>query len=359
MLDASQPKEGENLGYSNSNSHQLTFKEGAQIKLECQSGGGKPAPRIEWLNVSSLAMFPPMSPLPANSRDSEPFTIATDSNDYNDNDGEPTSGGSSRASNERRQQQQQSQPEVQLMRLHWAHKRMSYVDSSPSSPSSSSYSTTSASGGNRTGQLITSSSVTFSLSRYDLNSRFVCLVIPQTIAQSQQQSTNDMPVRNLAQLGAMINGHVGPQSQGNSQASPLMLKWLKLNVQVKPSSVSLMVRDIETQQRLILQPIQPQQSTAAPSSMPPSTASTSGPQAFYSVQPNRIYAIQCIVEGSRPQAQVLWFNRTAPVKIDQVLLHPNASGDFQVPNISSQQAPSLISSYIRHYEQPNSGGTYR
>lgn len=55
-------------------------------------------------------------------------------------------------------------------------------------------------------------------------------------------------------------------------------------------------------------------------------------QPVYSLQPKRLYAIQCLVENSRPRSQVTWFNRSSPIELATVEL---SERDFLVPNVSS------------------------
>lgn len=76
-----------------------------------------------------------------------------------------------------------------------------------------------------------------------------------------------------------------------------------------------------------------------------------GPAAHYSLRPNRLYAIQCLVEDSRPRSQVAWFNRTAPIELEWAELE---AADFLLPN--KQQAHRLTS-FVRHIEQQS--GTFR
>lgn len=74
------------------------------------------------------------------------------------------------------------------------------------------------------------------------------------------------------------------------------------------------------------------------------------PAPFYSVQPNRLYAIQCLVEGSRPRSQVAWFNRTAPVEAHTSQLE---AADYLVP----AGAGHRLSSFARYVAQAD--GTFR
>lgn len=92
---------------------------------------------------------------------------------------------------------------------------------------------------------------------------------------------------------------------------------------------------------------------------------------FYSLQLNRLYAIQCLVEQSRPQSQVSWLNRSVPIpNLEAVELSSNGggSGDFIVPNELAQlnsamkpnyyNPPHRVSSFVRHELLPD-GTTFR
>lgn len=156
----------------------LTFKEGAQVRLECQSTGGRPAPRIEWLNVTRR------------------HTNLSD----------------------------QSKPIVQLMRLHWPQKKLVATSFEPGDHK-------------RHQQLpVTSSAVSFALSRYDLHSEFACLVLPTYLAMSnsQQQPLQQTPVEQLIKspvyLNSLFNQRQSLASEAAGTLAP-MLKWIKLEVQ--------------------------------------------------------------------------------------------------------------------------------
>lgn len=98
------------------------------MRLECQSSGGKPAPRIEWLNLTRVQEAPLNN---------------------------------SRA----------DRHELQLMRLHWPTKRASFQQP--------------AANGSAGGEQVpvTSSSVTVTVGRADARARFVCLLLPAGTAQ--------------------------------------------------------------------------------------------------------------------------------------------------------------------------------
>lgn len=70
-----------------------------------------------------------------------------------------------------------------------------------------------------------------------------------------------------------------------------------------------------------------------------------GPEPIYSLRPNRLYAIQCLVDDSRPRAQVAWFNRTAPVEPEQHSLQPDGP-DYLVP----LHAGHRLTSFVRYAE---------
>lgn len=199
-----------------------TFKEGAQVKLECQSAGGRPAPRIEWLNVSSLYLshwqpsgqnFSPKSTLSFSGTSQQQQLDLS---------------GSSLP------MQIIKPADVQLLRALWPHKKTTYtIPSSLSSDISSSSSSSDIP--------LTSSSVTILLSRYDLQSKFVCLVLPQTY-NNQQQNVEQQLIRNPVYLSGLLNQQLQQYSSNNHQVSGSasangrqqaqpMVKWLNLNVQ--------------------------------------------------------------------------------------------------------------------------------
>lgn len=72
---------------------------------------------------------------------------------------------------------------------------------------------------------------------------------------------------------------------------------------------------------------------------------------YYSLQVNKLYAIQCIVENSRPQSQVAWFNRTAPISAEPKQLD---SADFLLPVDTKRHR---LSSFVRSVGHAN--GTFR
>lgn len=113
----------------------------------------------------------------------------------------------------------------------------------------------------------------------------------------------------------------------------------------------MLVRDLENGE-----PVLPAEQQQLPEPAGPN-------QPFYSLQANRLYAIQCVVEDSRPRSQVHWFNRTAPVSVAPVQLE---AADFELPQRLQQhqgrrqQRPDgqhRLSSFSRSSEHPN--GTFR
>lgn len=135
------------------------------MRLECQSSGGRPAPRIEWLNLSSPLM---------------------------------TAGAGARA-------------EVQLMRNHWPLKRTSSAD--PLQPTAS-------------------TAMTISLSRADLQSRFLCLVLPQTTSGQLSSAPAELPaiVRDGPQLALQLEQVPMLAGSWLAGSGAPMLKWIKLDV---------------------------------------------------------------------------------------------------------------------------------
>lgn len=159
--------------------------------------------------------------------------------------------------------QQQQQPELaQLMRLHWPIKRATYLANSYDSIASATQQQQQQQQQlnnnidqvalNQQQQLIpvTSSSIMITLSRFDLRSRFACLVLPhlatmatQTAAPPTQNSVPDTGNSNQASLAelpaALRSAHALNQAADQVpmlvNARPhlsegLQLKWVKLNV---------------------------------------------------------------------------------------------------------------------------------
>lgn len=146
------------------------------MRLECQSGGGKPAPRIEWLNLTTL-------------------------------------GASS---------------ELQLMRMHWPVLRRL---------------TTSAAGADNSISMgasstvpVTSSALTVTLSRFDLKSRFICLVLPHqttTTTSNPNQYELLLPpnLRQPKQLNDLLDQiPMLANSRSSNEIGFQMLKWIKFDV---------------------------------------------------------------------------------------------------------------------------------
>lgn len=195
---------------NNNNNRMLTFKEGAQVRLDCQSSGGKPAPRIEWLNISSPVALQSIFNALDNNRagngiDSIPIQFT----------------------------------EVQLMRSYWPQKKTIFsLADQLTTPIGSHISQNHQ-------QPITSSSVTISLSRFDLHSHFVCLVLPATAISNDLTSSQTLNnhlsqeqlIKNPAYLSTLFANQMRANSSSNiyqqNSASAPMLKWIKLDVQGK------------------------------------------------------------------------------------------------------------------------------
>lgn len=289
---------------------QLTFKEGSQVRLECQSSGGRPAPKIEWLNVSLQQQQQQHDNL-LNLPDARELFKANSS-----------------ASNR-----------VSLLRSWWPHKKATYFVDSPESSTS---------------LPVTSSSVTISLSRYDLQSQFVCLVVPQQHSSSSSSSSSNLEqsqFNSRSQLGQLVSGSVAKPGSGEP-----MVKGLRLNVQVKPSSVYFKVRDLEEETELELSQYLPGQNKIVPAPNYYQEDSQAGALSFYSLKLNRLYAIQCLVENSRPKSQISWFNKTLPLNVEQVHLNSSSHlADFLLPTSKNQN--HRLTSFSKSVE--NSNGTFR
>lgn len=79
------------------------------------------------------------------------------------------------------------------------------------------------------------------------------------------------------------------------------------------------------------------------------------PQPVHLLEPNKFYAIQCLVADSRPASQVHWFNRTAPLELESVELAGDSKVDFEMPKAAP--ASHRLSSFVRRELQ--SDGTSR
>lgn len=148
-----------------------SFKEGDQVRLECLSSGGKPAPRIEWLNVSVRPES--VSPM-------VPTNLA-------------------------------QRLQVEPMRTHWQLKKPLLGADGSLLP-------------------VTSSSVSVSLSRFDLNSNFVCLLLAGGPAGS---IANEQLMRSPTRLAGLLASLKLQQEQASEHTSSpvaLMSRWLKLPV---------------------------------------------------------------------------------------------------------------------------------
>ena len=236
-----------------------TFKEGAQVRLECRSSGGKPAPRIEWLNLTSGG-----APKSLSNEHQHQQQLANER--LNDNDQSmmmmmmTTMAGANNNNKPESEPEPEPEPELQLMRSFWPIKRATYftssfwpngaaLDTQAAGPAGSQnfsqhqrqqqQQLASAHSSNQVP--VTSSSITITVSRYDLRSRFICLVLPQqqTIMNSpqpqQQQPTTtlgglELPlhIRRPSQLAALLDNT--PMLTTTSLAAGPMLKWVKLNV---------------------------------------------------------------------------------------------------------------------------------
>lgn len=74
---------------------------------------------------------------------------------------------------------------------------------------------------------------------------------------------------------------------------------------------------------------------------------------YFVLKVNALYAIQCLVENSRPKSYVTWFNRTAPILVEQQQL---ISADFLMPSEPEMESHRLTS-FARSLEHSN--GTFR
>jgi hypothetical protein len=396
----------------------LTFKEGAQVRLDCQSAGGKPAPRIEWLNLTTWTGTGGGGASPTATMN-EP--LGNNSMKFNDDNDDQSMGGQAG----RLATGQQQQPELaQLMRLHWPIKRATYsVNSYDSFGQQQVNNNINQIGPQQQPIPVTSSSITITLSRYDFRSRFACLVLPAVHSSisgggsgSSSSNNNNDPASGELQLLAELPAGLRNARALNRAASQVamltntrlqtadgpMLKWIQLSVlgksrrrrrrrltraalvgrsnpaahirltaqillpiqlaptdqphthtTAKPTSVSMRVLELSPGAAEPT-PVRP---AAAPAQPVRPAGSSPARQPFYSLQPNRLYAIQCVVENSRPRSQVVWFNRTAPVELSEPTVELR-SADYLVPSPRArQQQRHRLSSFVRHTEQES--GTFR
>lgn len=245
------------------------------MRLECASAGGKPAPRIEWLNVSLAGAA------------TKPIDIV----------------------------------DVRAMRTHWPLKLASIA----------------------AGELpVTTAAVSFTVSRYDLRSRFVCAVLPAPLPQmglaaaSAQLTRQDALLVQRSYLSSALSAAAATNVPHTSDAP--MLKWTQLDIAVRPIGVRVQVRDAARPHLLIEQQ---QQQQDAP---------------YFSLEPNRAYAIQCLVDASRPRSQVAWFNRTAEIAVEQLALAPTQIAEFEQLRAAANRRARLTS-FVRY--EPHDNGTFR
>lgn len=149
------------------------FKEAEQVRLECQSSGGKPAPRIEWFNVS-------VRPESAEAEQPSLASLA-------------------------------QRLQVEPMRAHWQQKKPLSASDGSLLP-------------------LTSSSTSVSLSRFDLNSNFVCLVLPASPAGAPNTDQLLRSPSRLANLLALLKQQGEQEGAHASSAASLMSSWLRLPV---------------------------------------------------------------------------------------------------------------------------------
>lgn len=121
------------------------------------------------------------------------------------------------------------------------------------------------------------------------------------------------------------------------------------NKTAKPSSVSIQIRDLDSNSLVL-----------------PSTATTSSlnqvnSAPFYSLEPNKLYAIQCVIDNSRPRSQVNWFNRTNLINLEADQTVKLDAQDYLLPSMSlganKTRKQAQLTSFTRYIEQPN--GLYR
>lgn len=91
----------------------------------------------------------------------------------------------------------------------------------------------------------------------------------------------------------------------------------------------------------------------------PIQLTNSGRQSFYSLRPNNLYAIQCLVENSRPRSQVAWFNGSAPLELDEPAVELKSIDYDLLTRLNSRTGlQHRLTSFVRHIEQ-EPAGTFR
>lgn len=135
--------------------------------------------------------------------------------------------------------------------------------------------------------------------------------------------------------------------------STFVLTLHQSNETVKPSSVSIIVRDVEADKRLEPSLEWPQQHSGPIVELEPSQ------QPFYSLQVNKLYAVQCLVENSRPRSYVAWFNRSAPIGVPTQTLTEDSPIQYLLPNSTANNHSSKhrLSSFVHSTMHAN--GTFR
>lgn len=117
---------------------------------------------------------------------------------------------------------------------------------------------------------------------------------------------------------------------------------------VKPSSVSVRVLDGESGR--------PLEETLPSNFQIPA-------EPFYSLQLNKLYAVQCIVENSRPKSLVSWFNRTAPIQVEQIELNSTSRlhRHTDYPELRLLRNPATGSGRLWSFTRTlaNENGTFR
>lgn len=87
-----------------------------------------------------------------------------------------------------------------------------------------------------------------------------------------------------------------------------------------------------------------------PSELVQSSANGESNSHYYSLEPNRLYAVQCIVDDSRPRSQVVWYNRTSAIGVQTLELNVT---DYLVPGQEQLQHSQRLSSFVRYIEHAN------
>ena len=94
----------------------------------------------------------------------------------------------------------------------------------------------------------------------------------------------------------------------------------------------------------------PPLSAAAAAAAAASASSQQQQQPFFALQPNKVYAVQCLVERSRPRSQVTWFNRTTPMQLFELAERQQVAEGLET-GVGALSAGALSAKYAQLLER--------